>query len=459
MTMNMVLEAPQLPLIGKRLRQQSSRDDRIKLGFMAVIGLYLVIALGAPLFVMLSKSLSTYRFDLAAFEFQVSDETGANWGPVLSAEQRNRELGAVTDGELSTNSDGRLAATKFFPEFSFRSPVHYRIRGTTDDTAFLVGSMLEKGTEWRDYDSGTFRRVMLRPARSLGVENFATYFSTPALAQSIYNSVLMAAISTVFTVAIAFALAYGLTRSCMPLKGLFRGILTIPILVPSLLPGIALVYLFGNQGVFKDLLLGYSIYGPIGIVIGGDPFAGDRSRGLPRERLAVRIIATSPSPRGNDRRTHQSNGQSRHAEHAPLRENGENEVVRVLDLLRIVDGLVAQIDTIEIAGTDARPEMIGDNLPGHPPVLPAEVERRPGQAVVGEAVAHDRKRTDDHCNPAGDDNMPPSAAQSFRLARASPSRRRSTGRCGCCCGRPVRRGLSRRLRRIETIRRCAPPVE
>ncbi|MEK1867624.1 MAG: putative 2-aminoethylphosphonate ABC transporter permease subunit, partial [Ensifer adhaerens] len=242
----MVLEAPHLPLIGKRLRQESSKDDRIKLGFMAVIGLYLVVALGAPLFVMLSKSLSTYRFELSAFEFQVSDETGANWGPVVTAEDLNRELGAVTEAELSSSSDGRLAATKLFPDFKFRSPVHYRIRGTNDDAAFLVGSTLEKGTEWRDYDSGTFRRVVLRPARALGFTNFTTYFSTPALAQSIYNSVLMAVISTVFTISVAFALAYGLTRSCMPLKGLFRGILTIPILVPSLLPGIALVYLFGN---------------------------------------------------------------------------------------------------------------------------------------------------------------------------------------------------------------------
>ena len=41
----------------------------------------------------------------------------------------------------------------------------------------------------------------------------------------------------------------------------------IPILVPSLLPGIALVYLFGTQGLIKELMFGHSIYGPIGIVI------------------------------------------------------------------------------------------------------------------------------------------------------------------------------------------------
>jgi iron(III) transport system permease protein len=265
MTMSIAMD---YALPRKPLRQETSRDDLVKMGFMAVIGLYLIIALGAPLSIMLSKSFSTYRFDLAAFEFQVSDETGANWGPVLSADALNRELASVTDDELATSSDGRLAATKFFKDFNFRSPVHYRMRGTTDDAVFLAGSTLEKGIEWRDYDSGTFRRVVLRPASSLGFDNFTTYFSTPALARSIYNSVLMATISTVATISIAFALAYGLTRSCMPLKGLFRGILTIPILVPSLLPGIALVYLFGNQGIFRDWLMGHSIYGPIGIVIG-----------------------------------------------------------------------------------------------------------------------------------------------------------------------------------------------
>ena len=50
-------------------------------------------------------------------------------------------------------------------------------------------------------------------------------------------------------------------------KGFFKTIAMIPILVPSLLSGIALVYLFGNQGVIKSLLFGYSIYGPIGIII------------------------------------------------------------------------------------------------------------------------------------------------------------------------------------------------
>lgn len=270
----------------KALKQDVSRDELIKRGFMLVIGLYLIIALAAPLYVMLSKSFSTYRFDLGSFEFQVSDANGTNWTEPQSALTLNEVAGAFSNGDLVTSSDGRLAATKLFPDFNFRSPVKYRIRGASDDVAYLVGSTLERGSGWQEYDSNTFRRIVLRPMRDFGLSNFTTYFSTPALAQSIRNSVLMAAISTVATVSIAFALAYALSRSRMAWKGAFRGILTIPILVPSLLPGIALVYLFGNQGVFKDWLLGYSIYGPIGIVIGSIFFT------LPH---AFMIIATALS--------------------------------------------------------------------------------------------------------------------------------------------------------------------
>ena len=42
----------------------------------------------------------------------------------------------------------------------------------------------------------------------------------------------------------------------------------VPPLSPSLLKAIALVYWFGNQGVLKELLFSYSIYGPIGIIMG-----------------------------------------------------------------------------------------------------------------------------------------------------------------------------------------------
>jgi iron(III) transport system permease protein len=101
----------------------------------------------------------------------------------------------------------------------------------------------------------------------VGLANYARYFETPALAHSINNSLFVALLSTAITVPLAFLYAYALTRSCLPWKPLFKTVALIPILVPSLLPGLALVYLFGNQGLVKGLLLGHSIYGPIGIVM------------------------------------------------------------------------------------------------------------------------------------------------------------------------------------------------
>jgi iron(III) transport system permease protein len=263
------LAAPEAVLPkGRPVKARLGRDDLVMRGFMAVIALYLVIALALPLYAMLSKSFSTFRFDLTAYEFQVSDAAGSFATPPVTAAELNERLQAVPPEDLATTGDGRLPATAFFPDFSFRSPVKYRIRGTTDDAAYLIGSELFTGTAWQEVDSNTFRRVMLRPSRDIGLSNYVTYFATPALSQSIRNSLVIAVISTVITVGLAFGFAYALTRSCMPFKGLFRLVALAPILVPSLLPGIALVYLFGNQGLLKALLFGETIYGPIGIVIG-----------------------------------------------------------------------------------------------------------------------------------------------------------------------------------------------
>ena len=104
--------------------------------------------------------------------------------------------------------------------------------------------------------------------RFIGLANFAEFFATPVLFHSIYNSLTIAIISTAITITLAFIYAYALTRSCMPGKAIFKGIAMVPILAPSLLPAISLVYLFGNQGMIKGVLMGETIYGPIGIVMG-----------------------------------------------------------------------------------------------------------------------------------------------------------------------------------------------
>jgi iron(III) transport system permease protein len=101
----------------------------------------------------------------------------------------------------------------------------------------------------------------------VGLANYVRYFSTPALFNSIFNSVWVAVISTLIVIPLAFIYAFALTRSRMPFKGLFYAAALLPVFAPSLLSAISLIYLFGNQGLLKSLLFGTSIYGPLGIII------------------------------------------------------------------------------------------------------------------------------------------------------------------------------------------------
>ena len=278
-------EAPstEAPVVHPKL----GRDDWILRGFMAVIGLYLVVALALPLYFMLSKSVATYSFRLDGYELQV--DRGDGWGETLNALDLALAQGLVEPGAQRAAADERLSPAKLFPDFSFRAKTRYRLRNAEPtEGGFLVRGEAVTSTEWQAFSSNDFRRVALRPAPGLGLGNYLEYFSTPALFRSIFNSLEIALISTVITVSLAFVFAYALTRSCMAFRPAFRVIAMIPILVPSLLPGIALVYLFGAQSmVLKvlEVLLGAeavaplwawlrdgaygpsAIYGPTGIVI------------------------------------------------------------------------------------------------------------------------------------------------------------------------------------------------
>ena len=104
----------------------------------------------------------------------------------------------------------------------------------------------------------------------VGLANFASYLGTPALLQSFVNSVWVAALVTTVTVPLAFGFAYALARSCIPWKGTFRTIALIPLLAPSLLSAISLIYWFGNQGIARGFIRSFgfeTIYGAPGIVI------------------------------------------------------------------------------------------------------------------------------------------------------------------------------------------------
>ncbi len=100
--------------------------------------------------------------------------------------------------------------------------------------------------------------------------NFLAYAQTPALLESLWNSVWVSVVVTLVTVPTAFLFAYALTRSRMRFKGVARALTLVPLLAPSLLSAISLIYWFGNQGVLKGWLVALGIdqiYGAPGIVL------------------------------------------------------------------------------------------------------------------------------------------------------------------------------------------------
>ena len=111
--------------------------------------------------------------------------------------------------------------------------------------------------------------VQDRDGAFVGLAHFVTYFQTPSLLRAAWNSIWVAAVVVMISVPMAFVCAYALTRTCLPtwFKGTFKLVALIPLLAPSLLAAISFVQWFGNQGAFKALLMGASIYGAPGIIL------------------------------------------------------------------------------------------------------------------------------------------------------------------------------------------------
>jgi iron(III) transport system permease protein len=114
------------------------------------------------------------------------------------------------------------------------------------------------------------KALQTRDGQWAGLANFASYLQSPALLVSLWHSVWVSLAVTFVTVPLAFGFAYALTRSRMPFKGAFRTATLVPLLAPSLLSAISLIYWFGNQGAARGVIQAFgidNIYGAPGVVL------------------------------------------------------------------------------------------------------------------------------------------------------------------------------------------------
>ncbi|AFH59886.1 putative 2-aminoethylphosphonate ABC transporter permease subunit [Paenibacillus caseinilyticus] len=120
-----------------------------------------------------------------------------------------------------------------------------------------------------------FRQAFLGPQGEFaGLTHFARFLASPALMQSIGNTLLVAGCTTVVSVVLAFGFAFAVTRTDLRGRGFYRALVLLPLFAPTMMHGIGLVYLLGNQGLITTGLFGLlpwapkvELYGPLGIIL------------------------------------------------------------------------------------------------------------------------------------------------------------------------------------------------
>jgi iron(III) transport system permease protein len=99
--------------------------------------------------------------------------------------------------------------------------------------------------------------------------NFQKYFTTTYTLNALWHSLYVSIATTVIVSVVVFFYAYAMTRTTMGGKTFFRNVIMMPLVAPSIVQALALIYLFGRNGLITAHLLktDWNIYGATGIII------------------------------------------------------------------------------------------------------------------------------------------------------------------------------------------------
>src|SRR5699024_8648072 len=91
--------------------------------------------------------------------------------------------------------------------------------------------------------------------QGVGISNYISSLSDETLMGVIGNSIKVSSVTAVFTTILAFTLAYAVncTRIFKPLKSAIKMGIIVPMLIPTITYGFAIMYTFGNQGLITKL--------------------------------------------------------------------------------------------------------------------------------------------------------------------------------------------------------------
>lgn len=111
-------------------------------------------------------------------------------------------------------------------------------------------------------------RSVMQEGGGIGLANYAALWDTPGVWKATLNSLRMGVTTTLITVGLAFVLAYGLERTCMRMQRFVSFALTLPMLAPSLVLSLGLIFILGRNGIIgKTFGIRPEIYGFWGLVV------------------------------------------------------------------------------------------------------------------------------------------------------------------------------------------------
>jgi iron(III) transport system permease protein len=99
--------------------------------------------------------------------------------------------------------------------------------------------------------------------------NFKKYFTTAYTLNALWHSLYVSVVTTIIVTVVVFFFAYAMTRTTISGKTFFRNIIMMPLVAPSIIQALALIYLFGRNGLITAhfLKIDWNIYGATGIIV------------------------------------------------------------------------------------------------------------------------------------------------------------------------------------------------
>ncbi len=117
-------------------------------------------------------------------------------------------------------------------------------------------------------------RSLLEPDGALGLGNFTRILGSRGFLKALQNSLVMGLATTILTVLLGLLVAFALHRCRLWLKAVLLAIISLPIIAPSLVQGLGLIFLLGRNGLInKSFGLNVEIYGFWGLLIANTLYA------------------------------------------------------------------------------------------------------------------------------------------------------------------------------------------